>query len=379
MLAVIASVTMVVAKNSISIAGTIAVIAALWAAVLGAVLMTKYRRQAEVAEARNRDQRMVYEVQLEREISARRQYEAEVETAVRSEIAEETNAEFEALKTQVLALRASLEKVLGNPLPEVPLALRPERRRELGSGLSGVTYARSADDRVAADLDFASTAPPADAGRHAPEAAVDEAHAAVELTEIIPVVTEEESVEYDGAEYPAGDGQAGEYPAAEYPAAQYEAAEYEDAEYDEHDYSQTAQYTEQPQYAEQQYTEQPRYGQPQYAQQPQYSQPQYAQQQYGQTEYASQQQYQAPEYSVTGYVPGGYDSAGYQPPSTGEAAVPPIPPMPQMPAVPPIPQRAPRRAVVDDGAHTGGQPVSELLNRLRESSGPSAGGRRRRD
>ncbi len=406
-LAVVASVVMVVAKDGITVAGTVAVIAALWAAVIGAVLVAKYRRQADVAESRNRDQRLVYELQLEHEIAARRQYEAEVETAVRAELAAETNAEFEALKNQVLALRASLEKVLGNPLPEVPLALRPERRRELGSGLSGVAYAVSTDDRVAADLDFQSTATPSDAGRHAPldvEVVAEEQSSGVEMTELIPVITEDPAAEHQNAEYREAEYQEAEYQAAAYGEAEYGEAAYGEAEYGEAEYGEAAYedtsyedtsyedmsyedasaadygpaggYTPprygRPQYGESQYG-QPQYGEPQYGQ-PQYGRPQHGRPQYADPRYAAAG-YTPPqpvvdEYPVAGHAPAAYDASAYQPPGSG-------PVVPPVPEVPPMPR--PRRGAVDDGAHTGGQPVSELLNRLREDRGSAGGGRRRRD
>ena len=364
-LALISSLLMVLGKD-ISITGSLAVIAALWAAVIGAVLVTKYRRQADVAESRNRDLRLVYELQLEREIAARRQYEAEVETAVRQELAQETNEEFEALKTQVLALRASLEKLLGNPLPEVPLALRPERRRELGSGLVGAGYSELGDltdDRVAANLDFESTAPPAEPGRHAPTPTeyeyeydrADDAPSAAEMTEIIPVVTEEA-------------------PAADYTASEYE---YTSSEYTALEYTETG--TAGPEYGEQEYVEQgyvaQEYGEQGYVEQgygeQQYGEQQYGEQQYGGQQYGGQQYAEGyPQQSGRQYADA-YDAAAYEPP------VSPISPVPPVPEVPPMPTRS-RRAADDDGAHSAGQPASELLNRLRQGSGDSGGGRRRR-
>lgn len=338
-LALIASLLMVFG-NDISLTASLAVIAALWAAVIGAVLVTKYRRQADVAENRSRDLRLVYELQLEREIAARRQYESEVETAIRHELAEETNEEFEELKAQVLALRASLEKVLGNPLPEVPLALRPERRRELGAGLTGRGPADVTDDRVAADLDFASTAPPADPGRHAPEPVEQPAAVPsdVEMTEIIPVVTDDEPGEY--AAQP-------DYSQSEYSQPEYSQSEYSQPLYDQGGYQQ-ADYTAAQPHAD--YTA---------------SRYEYTSSEYTAVEYAEE----IPEQGYDGT--GGYqayDAAAYQPP---------VPPVPEVPA---MPQRGRRAAAADEpGAHTAGQPASELLDRLRQSRGDDTGGRRRRD
>ncbi|MCK8615577.1 DUF6779 domain-containing protein [Gordonia sp. C13] len=197
-LALAASVLMVF-TDRLSILGSLAVIAALWAAVIGAILVTKFRRQAESAEAKSRDLRLVYELQLEREIAARRQYELDVETTIRKEITAESNEELSELKAQVLALRSSLEMLLGEPLPDQRAALSNEKMRELASGLSGahagsfggefggVPPYRSTydDDGLRAARDFAATAPTADDGRHTGPVDPNE------MTEVIPVITDD--------------------------------------------------------------------------------------------------------------------------------------------------------------------------------------------
>ncbi|MBM7276783.1 hypothetical protein JTZ10_03340 [Gordonia rubripertincta] len=197
-LALAASVLMVF-TDRLSILGSLAVIAALWAAVIGAILVTKFRRQAESAEAKSRDLRLVYELQLEREIAARRQYELDVETTIRKEITAESNEELSELKAQVLALRSSLEMLLGEPLPDQRAALSSEKMRELASGLSGahagsfggefggVPPYRSTydDDGLRAARDFAATAPTADDGRHTGPVDPNE------MTEVIPVITDD--------------------------------------------------------------------------------------------------------------------------------------------------------------------------------------------
>ncbi len=193
-LAIVASVLMVF-SDQLSVAGSLAVIAALWAAVIGAILVTKFRRQAESAEAKSRDLRLVYELQLEREIAARRQYELDVETTIRKELTAETNEELAELKAQVLSLRASLEALLGEPLPDTRVALPSEKMRELATGLGGeygsgeygAAEGFRTDDSALAARDFAATAPATDLGRHI--------HADVDpnaMTEIIPIVTDEE-------------------------------------------------------------------------------------------------------------------------------------------------------------------------------------------
>ncbi|SDU81370.1 DUF6779 domain-containing protein [Gordonia westfalica] len=198
-LALAASVLMVF-TDRLSILGSLAVIAALWAAVIGAILVTKFRRQAESAEAKSRDLRLVYELQLEREIAARRQYELDVETTIRKEVTAESNEELSELKAQVLALRSSLEMLLGEPLPDQRAALSSEKMRELASGLSGTKpgspfggefggvppYSSTYDDDgLLAARDFAATAPTSDDGRHIDSVDPNE------MTEVIPVVTDD--------------------------------------------------------------------------------------------------------------------------------------------------------------------------------------------
>lgn len=204
-LALAASVLMVFSRN-LSIEGTLAVIAALWAAVIGAILVTRFRKQAESAEAKSRDLRLVYELQLEREIAARRQYELDVETTVRKEVAAESGAELASLKEQVVSLRASLERLLGEPLPDDQVALPNEKLRELASGLGGARpstdYAAATmpaygqdsgygepgihDDGIVAARDFAQTVPSTDDGRH-----LDSTIDPNEMTEVIPIVTDD--------------------------------------------------------------------------------------------------------------------------------------------------------------------------------------------
>ncbi|MGW0039572.1 DUF6779 domain-containing protein [Gordonia sp. NPDC003376] len=194
-LALAASVLMIF-TDSLSVAGSLAVIAALWAAVIGAILVTRFRKQAESAEAKSRDLRLVYELQLEREIAARRQYELDVEATIRKEVAAESGAELIALKEQVISLRSSLERLLGEALPDDQVALPNEKLRELASGIggSGLEPERFGtpegfgvhDDDLLAARDFAATAPTADDGRHL-QGHVDPN----EMTEVIPVVTDD--------------------------------------------------------------------------------------------------------------------------------------------------------------------------------------------
>src|SRR5437879_8129320 len=60
------------------------IVAALWAALVGAFLAVKYRKQATSTEEVVAQAQEVYELELEREIAARREYELEIEAETRS-------------------------------------------------------------------------------------------------------------------------------------------------------------------------------------------------------------------------------------------------------------------------------------------------------
>ncbi len=108
----------------------LAVILALWAAVVAAFVSVIYRRQSDVDQARARDLKLVYDLQLDREISARREYELSVESHLRRELASELRAqaadEVAALRAELAALRANLEILFDADLGDRP-ALEGDR------------------------------------------------------------------------------------------------------------------------------------------------------------------------------------------------------------------------------------------------------------
>ncbi|MEO8816006.1 MAG: DUF6779 domain-containing protein [Mycobacterium sp.] len=108
----------------------LAVIVALWAAVMAAFVSVIYRRQSDADQARTRDMKLVYDLQLDREISARREYELTVESQLRRELASELRAqaadEVAALRTELTALRNNLEILFDADLNDRP-ALEQER------------------------------------------------------------------------------------------------------------------------------------------------------------------------------------------------------------------------------------------------------------
>jgi hypothetical protein len=108
----------------------LAVIIALWAAVVAAFISFIYRRQADLDQAKSRDLKLVYDLQLDREISARREYELSVESQLRRELSSELRAqnadEVASLRAELAALRASLEIIFDTDLAHRP-ALETER------------------------------------------------------------------------------------------------------------------------------------------------------------------------------------------------------------------------------------------------------------
>nr|WP_090345711.1 DUF6779 domain-containing protein [Mycolicibacterium malmesburyense] len=108
----------------------LAVILALWAAVVAAFVSVIYRRQSDVDQAKVRDLKLVYDLQLDREISARREYELSLETQLRRELEAEVRAqaadEMATLRAELAALRANLEILFDADLSHRP-AIETER------------------------------------------------------------------------------------------------------------------------------------------------------------------------------------------------------------------------------------------------------------
>ena len=129
----------------------LAVILALWAAVAGAFVSVLYRRQAEADQARARDMKLVYDLQLDREISARREYELSVESQLRRELAVELRAqaadEIAALRAELSALRTNLEILFDADFDQRPAleTLGRDSARALTTGVP--TLSRTAKAR----------------------------------------------------------------------------------------------------------------------------------------------------------------------------------------------------------------------------------------
>ncbi|MEV0357322.1 DUF6779 domain-containing protein [Nocardia sp. NPDC050697] len=106
----------------------VGLVAALWAAAIGALAATRYRKESSVDRAKVRDLQTVYELQLEREVSARREYELGVESRVRHEVGADA-AELAALRGELAVLRANLQRLFDGDLPGQRPALHADATR----------------------------------------------------------------------------------------------------------------------------------------------------------------------------------------------------------------------------------------------------------
>lgn len=112
------------------------VLAALWAALLAGLLAVRFRKQVGDRENEVADLQSVYELELEREVAARREYELEVEAEARKRIDETSKADLAELRSELRGLRESLERLTGGEVLVERFALRAQstRMRALAEG-----------------------------------------------------------------------------------------------------------------------------------------------------------------------------------------------------------------------------------------------------
>ncbi|MFI6870636.1 DUF6779 domain-containing protein [Nocardia sp. NPDC050406] len=144
LLGLVASVFLVFSDNVQMV--RVGLVAALWAAALGALAATRYRREAAVDKAKVGDLQKVYQLQLEREVAARREYELGVESRVRREVGADS-AELAALRAELTVLRESLQRLFDGDLGYERPALRADavRVQELPRS-NGEVAAEAAND-----------------------------------------------------------------------------------------------------------------------------------------------------------------------------------------------------------------------------------------
>jgi hypothetical protein len=112
-----------------------AIIAALWAALVGAFIAAKYRGRVTDRDSHAADLQQIYELELEREIAARREYELRLEQEIRAEADEKSRQDVAALREELRSLRQTLESLLGGEVMVERYALaQATRMRPLDDG-----------------------------------------------------------------------------------------------------------------------------------------------------------------------------------------------------------------------------------------------------
>jgi hypothetical protein len=93
-------------------------VAALWAALLGAFAAAQMRREAHSYAEHANQLRTTYRLELEREVSARREHALRVEHELRKQAERSAQCEMMALRAELAAMRANLELLSGAPQVE---------------------------------------------------------------------------------------------------------------------------------------------------------------------------------------------------------------------------------------------------------------------
>jgi hypothetical protein len=112
------------------------VLAALWAALLGVFLASRFRKAVAERDSQVADLQSVYELELEREVAARREYELEVEAEARKRVEEANREDLAELRNELRVLRESLDRLNGGEVLVERFALRAQstRMRTLSEG-----------------------------------------------------------------------------------------------------------------------------------------------------------------------------------------------------------------------------------------------------
>lgn len=105
------------------------IVAALWAALLAAFATVRVRRRAEATAEQIDDLRARYQLELEREVTARKEHERTVEQEITERIEADRAGELEELRAELRGLRESLGALLGGEVLVQRVALRAESAR----------------------------------------------------------------------------------------------------------------------------------------------------------------------------------------------------------------------------------------------------------
>lgn len=130
----------------------VAVLAALWAALLAAIALEWFRREAQLVSARESEIARTYELELLREVTARREFETALVDKVREGVESRHSEDLQALREQIERLTSALSNLMdGDVLVErLTLSAESTRVRGLAGGgrgrLSGLNRAELTRD-----------------------------------------------------------------------------------------------------------------------------------------------------------------------------------------------------------------------------------------
>lgn len=147
----------------------IGVLLALWAALCAAFAVARSRREAQSVSAREAEITRTYQLELHREVSARREYESALTDRVRTEVETMHADELTAVRAQLERLTAALSNLLDGDVLVERLTLSAESTRLRGLTQHGRTRLadlsrpelgrRPADDDDAIDAELIDDEP----------------------------------------------------------------------------------------------------------------------------------------------------------------------------------------------------------------------------
>lgn len=126
-LALIASLVMLFTDSTGAL--RLALLAALWAAVIGFFLVTRYRRQAQRAEDELRHREEYHRVETEKHAALRASALERREVELKNEQLDRDAEVLDGIRTELASLRAQLEELSGREFGYEPASLRAEARR----------------------------------------------------------------------------------------------------------------------------------------------------------------------------------------------------------------------------------------------------------
>lgn len=106
-------------------------VAALWATLIGAFALARLRNRVVDHDGRVAELQRVYELELEREVAARREFELEAENEAYDRVAKASQSEIQALRGELRNLREGLERMVGCDLLSGQVRAESPRVRSL--------------------------------------------------------------------------------------------------------------------------------------------------------------------------------------------------------------------------------------------------------